>query len=151
MEFFRINELMTKHGFVLRSWDDRYSKGIWVCIARNGSLLEEVEDASDAGDLDMIPATDFILSQNWLPIVVGNDLCDGLKKLENRLSALPESELTRLSQWSKAVDEVLEHLKVVTNSSTGYGRCEFNPLSNDFRKVWEYVDKGASNERFRKW
>ncbi|MFY2508834.1 hypothetical protein ACN3E9_11225 [Vibrio pectenicida] len=139
MEMSRINELMTKHGFGLRSWDDCYSKGVWVCIARNSYLLEEVEDASDAGDLDMIPATDFLLSQDWLPIAIGNDLVDGLTKLENRLAVLPESELCRVSQWSNAVDEALEHLKEVTNSSSDYGSIEgqFNTLSSDFRKIWE--------------
>lgn len=139
MELSRINELMTKHGFGLRSWDDRYSKGVWVCIARNSYLLEEVEDASDAGDLDMIPATDFLLSQKWLPFAIGNDLADGLTKLESRLSALPESELSRVSQWSNAVDEALEHLKDVTNSSSDYGSTQgqFNTLSSDFRKIWE--------------
>ncbi|NOI31863.1 hypothetical protein [Vibrio coralliilyticus] len=139
MELSKINELMTKHGFGLRSWDDRYGKGVWVCIARNSYPLEEVEDASGAGDLDMIPATDFLLSQEWLPFAIGNDLADGLTKLENRLSALPESELSRVSQWSNAVDEVLEHLKEVTNSSSDYGNTEgqFNTLSSDFRKIWE--------------
>ncbi len=139
MELSRINELMTKHGFGLRSWDDRYSKGVWVCIARNSYLLEEVEDASDAGDLDMIPATDFLLSQEWLPFAIGDDLVDGLTKLDNQLSALPDSELSRVSQWSNAVDEALEHLKEVMNSSSGYGSIEgqFKTLSNDFRKIWE--------------
>lgn len=139
MELARMNELMTKHGFGLRSWDDRYSKGVWVCIASNSYLLEEVEDASDAGDLDMIPATDFLLSQEWLPFAIGNDLADGLTKLENRLSALPDSELSRVSQWSNAVNEALEHLKEITSSSSDYGSTQgqFNTLSSDFRKIWE--------------
>ncbi|MDA0152263.1 hypothetical protein OH460_08115 [Vibrio sp. Makdt] len=139
MDFKRINLLMTKHGFGLRSWDDRYSKGIWVCICSNSYLLEEIEDASDAGDLDMIPATDFILSQKWLPIAIGDNLSDGLQELESRLSELPETELSRTSQWSEAVDKVLEHLKQVTNASSEYGSTEgmFNTISSDFRKIWE--------------
>lgn len=74
-----------------------------------------------------------------LPFAIGNDLADGLTKLEDRLSALPQSELSRVSQWSNAVDTALEHLKEVTNSSSDYGSIEgkFNTLSNDFSKIWE--------------
>ncbi|KLV03509.1 hypothetical protein ABT56_18925 [Photobacterium aquae] len=135
----RINALITKHGFGLRSWDDRYSKGVWVCIARSSYLLEEVEDASEAGDLDMIPATDFLLSQDWLPFAIGDNFSDGLIELEKRLANLPYSELDRMSQWSNAVDAVLEHLRDVTNSSSGYGGSEgqFKTLSSDFKKLWE--------------
>ncbi|WP_210467469.1 hypothetical protein [Vibrio crassostreae] len=72
-------------------------------------------------------------------LAIGDDLADGLTKLENRLSALPESELSRVSQWSNAVVEALEHLKEVTNSSSDYGSTQgqFNTLSSDFRKIWE--------------
>ena len=87
----------------------------------------------------MIPATDFLLSQEWLPFAIGDDLVDGLTTLENRLSVLPDSELSRVSQWSNAVDEALEHLKEVTNSSSNYGsiKGQFNTLSSDFRRIWE--------------
>jgi hypothetical protein len=47
-----------------------------------------VEDASDSGDLDMMPATDYLFSAEWLPIVLGNNLLDVLSKLEQRLATL---------------------------------------------------------------
>ncbi|WP_434949617.1 hypothetical protein ACRWQL_00495 (plasmid) [Shewanella sp. HL-SH4] len=104
-------------GFSMRIRDDRYSKGLWVCIAQHGRDLEDVEDASDAGDLDMMPATDYLFSAEWLPIVLGNNLLDGLSKLEQRLATLPSEEMTLGSTWSNAVCEALEHLRQISNAS----------------------------------
>ncbi|AYV11543.1 MULTISPECIES: hypothetical protein [Shewanella] len=125
-------------GFAMRIWDDRYSKGIWVCIALYSRDLEEVEDVSDAGDLDMIPATDYLLSTDWLPIVLGDTLLDGLDKLEQRLATLPREELARSSKWTNAVCEALEHLRQVSNTSRDYGYMDgrFRTLSNDYSQVW---------------
>ncbi len=136
-----INQLIGKNGFGLRSWDDRYSKGVWVCVAPNSYMLEEIESATDAGDLDMEPATDYLLQNKaeWLPFVVANDFVDGLNKLEARLAALPESELQRNSAWSDAVTNVIEHLKEVNESTNEYGGMEgkFKTISPDYKQTFE--------------
>ncbi|WP_413694447.1 hypothetical protein [Psychromonas sp. KJ10-2] len=132
MEIPLINKLITTNGFGLRSWDDRYSKGVRVCVAPNSYMLEEVESASDDGDLDMIPSTEFLLSQDWLPFAIGKDFIHALQELENRLNALPVEQIDRASNWSNSVHEVLEHLKEVASS----GNNNFKELSNNFEKTW---------------
>lgn len=137
--FENINRLVTKEDYGLRAWDDRYSKGVWVCIAPVSALLEEIEDASDAGDLDMIPAMDFVDSVSWLPFVTGNNLIDAMSKLEALLKALPEEDTKRKGAWSYAVTEVLEHMRDVSDQSTGYGDCEgqYRELSHNYNQVWK--------------
>jgi hypothetical protein len=137
-----INQLIVgNNGFGLRSWNDRYGKGVWVCIAPNSYMLEAIESATDAGDLDMEPATDYLLMHKaeWLPFVVANDFVDGLNKLEARLAALPESELKRSSAWSDAVTKVIEHLNEVNESTNEYGGMEgkFKTISSDFKQIFE--------------
>ncbi len=133
----RIDKLISNEGFGLRSWDDRYSKGVWVCLSPNSYDLEEVESATDAGDLDMIPATEYLQSVDWLPFVTGNSFMDALTKLEERLSKLSEEELKRASQWGWAVNNAIVHLREVSNSSNDYGGMEgkFKTLPEDFSEL----------------
>lgn len=115
----KINWLLEK-GATIHSWDDRYSKGIWVIIAPpnvSNIMLESIYDASDAGDLDMIPATDYYLSTNWLPIEIGNDLFDGLQKLENRLQFVTDENYFK---WSKKIEGVIEQFEEISKNA-GYG------------------------------
>lgn len=100
--FENIDRLVTKEGYGLRAWDDRYSKGVWVCIAPVSAQLEEIDDASDAGDLDMIPAMEFVNSVSWLPFITGNNLMDAMNKLEALLKALPEEDTKRTGAWADA-------------------------------------------------
>ena len=138
-----INKLLSSEGFYLLSWDDRYSKGIWVCLALTPYDLEEVESATDAGDLDMIPATDYLTSVDWLPFVTASSFTDALDNLEDRLSKIPAEHLGRSTIWSNAVGSAIEHLREVSKSSTDYGDMEgkFYQLSNDYEKVWEQAGK----------
>lgn len=127
-----INKLITKNGFGLRCWDDRYSKGVWACVAPNSYMLVEVESASDDGDLDMIPSTEFILSQDWLPFALGSDFNDALKNLEERLSNLPTDQVSNGTKWADSVYEVLEHLREVSDSASN----DFKELSSNFESPW---------------
>src|SRR5690554_5560533 len=111
--FARIEHLVSKEDFRLRCWDDRYSRGVWACVAPISSDLEEVEGGSEAGDLDMIPAMEFVESADWLPFVTGSGVLDALTRLEDRLQALPEVEMSQVSQWSQAVTKALEHMREV--------------------------------------
>ena len=69
--FALIDKLVTKDGFAMQAWDDRYSKGVWVALAPSEYDVDVIRDLSSAGDLDMIPATDFVLDSEWLPVVTG--------------------------------------------------------------------------------
>jgi hypothetical protein len=140
MDLSLINLLISKHDFCLRSWDNRYSKGIWVCIAPLSYQLEEVENATDAVDFDMLPATDFLMPVDWLPFVTGTTLTDALNNLEARLRQLPKEEMTRSSKWCNAVHNAIEHLKDVSNLSQGYGGVHQNKTEeiNDYWMVIRY-------------
>ena len=147
MELNLINDLVTNHGFGLRSWNDRYSKGVWVCIAPNSYLLSSIEESSDAGDLDMIPAMEYLLDHSacWLPFVVESSYIESLKVLENRLSKLESECISRDSQWSKSVTQVIDHLLDIESESKEYGGTEgkFKMINSDYLKP--LVDRPVGN------
>ncbi len=135
--FDRIDALITKHGFAFQSWDDRYSKGIWACLAPNEYLLDTVRESTSDGDLDMIPATEYFMFTDWLPLVTGRTFVEALSELENRLAALPAEQLRRESDWSGAVFEALEYLRDVRSASSSYGGTDgkFNKLPDPWAEV----------------
>jgi hypothetical protein len=135
--FDRIDALITKHGFAFQSWDDRYSKGIWACLAPNEYLLDTVRESTSDGDLDMIPATEYFMFTDWLPLVTGRTFVEALSELENRLAALPAEQLRRESDWSGAVFEALEYLRDVRSASSSYGGTDgkFNKLPDTWAEV----------------
>ena len=140
--FERIDSLITQHDFAFQSWNDRYSKGVWACLAPVESLLDEVRESTSDGDLDMIPATEYFSSTNWLPLVAGRTFVDALTRLEALLASLPQGQLCRMSAWSGAVIEALEYLGEVRRSSSQYGDTD-----GQFKKLptsWEAVM--AANE-----
>ncbi|MDF3834058.1 hypothetical protein P3W85_13995 [Cupriavidus basilensis] len=67
--FDRIGTLVTTHDFAFQSWNDRYSKGVWAALGPLEGFIDTVRDLSSAGYLDMIPAMDYVLSVDWLPMV----------------------------------------------------------------------------------
>jgi len=122
--FDRINALVAKHGFAFQSWDDRYSKGVWAALAPIALQLDDVRESSEAGDSDMIPAMEYVLSTEWLPLVTGRDFIDALNILEGRLASIPADQLARYSPWSTAVSNALDHLREVQNAHKGYGAAD---------------------------
>ena len=119
--FDRINLLVSKHGFTLKVWDDRYSKGLWAVCTPNQWQANEIQESSEAGDLDMIPATEYALSTDWLPVVTAPSLLKALDTLEERLTSLGDAELGRSTAWAKGVWDALEHLRDVRRESADYG------------------------------
>lgn len=119
-----IDKLVTKDGFALQAWDDRYSKGVWVALAPGENALDIVRDLSSAGDLDMIPATDFILDSEWLPAVTGRTLIDAMMQLEARLGSLPIEQIARTSDWAGAVSDALDYLLRAKHHCRGYGAMD---------------------------
>lgn len=130
-----INNLIENHFFSMRVWNDNYGKGLFICLSPNSLLLNTVEDNLEAGDLDMIPSSEYLLSTNWLPICLGNNLADALSKLEHRLDALPKNELKRNSDWSNAIVDALEHLRDVSDENGGI-EGNLNQLSDDYKLVF---------------
>lgn len=108
--FERINLLITTHGFGLQSWDDRYGKGIWACLAPNVFLLDEIKKYTEDGDTDMINASDYIETTNWLPFVTGGNFIKALNTLEEFLATLPQEILSYDSVWSFSINQSLENL-----------------------------------------
>lgn len=119
--FERVNKLVANDGFTLLIWDDRYSKGIWAGLGIVQSDVDTVSGLSEAGDLDMIPAMEYVFSADWLPYVTGESVADALAKLETRLATLPEDQLGRDSQWSLLTNQAIEALRTAYREAPDYG------------------------------
>jgi hypothetical protein len=118
--FERIDILVTKHGFSFQAWDDRYSKGVWAALGSWENQIDTVRDLSSAGDLDMIPAMDYVFSADWLPYVTGRTLVDAMQALENRLAELPSDQLNRGSDWMSLVSGAIDALRNATDRRSNY-------------------------------
>lgn len=121
MSFSRIDKLVSKEGFALQCWDDRYSKGVWAAMGTHDSEVDWVRELSSAGDLDMIPAMDYVFSATWLPYVTGKTVTEALTKLEARLAEILEDQLARYSDWAKLVSQAIDALAEASRQSKDYG------------------------------
>lgn len=121
MTFDRIDRLVTKHDFCFQAWNDRYSKGVWAALGLWENQIDTVRDLSSAGDLDMIPAMDYVFSAEWLPYATGRTLTEAIQNLEERLAGIPQEQLTRGSQWSNLVCQAIEALTEATWGRSWYG------------------------------
>lgn len=121
MAFERIDQLVTKQDFCFQAWDDRYGKGVWVALGTWENQIDTVRDLSSDGDLDMIPAMDYVFSADWLPYVTGHSLADAMQKLEDRLALLPQDQLSRGSQWASLVRDAITALRDATLGRSWYG------------------------------
>ncbi|WP_152385682.1 hypothetical protein [Achromobacter sp. GbtcB20] len=124
MMFERIDALVTKHDFEFQSWNDRYSKGVWTALGPREGAIDTVRGLSSAGDLDMIPAMNYVFSVDWLPMVTGRTLAEAMAALEARLASLPQDQLCRGSDWSAAVFRALEDLRDNADAADEYGALE---------------------------
>lgn len=122
--FDRIDQLVTKEGFALQAWDNRYSKGVWAALGTNEYQVDVVRDLADAGDLDMIPAMDYVFSAEWLPHVTGKNLSEALSNLEARLAELPADQLNRNSVWARLISDGIDELRNANSESKDYGDIE---------------------------
>lgn len=140
-----IDTLITKQGFALESWDDRYSKGVWVVLSPSEHLTGDIMSSSSDGDLDMIPATEFVLSTEWMPVITGKTFLESMAKLEKRLEVLPAEMLQRGSVWTVAVIEALQHLRDVQQENKGYGATDgkFVALPETFSQVLAVASQSA--------
>ncbi len=121
MAFERIDRLVTQEDFSFQEWNDRYSKGVWAALGLWENQVDIVRDLSSDGDLDMIPAMDYVFSNDWLPYVTGRTLGEAMQKLEDRLTLLPPEQLNRNSQWASLVQEALQSLADATRGRSYYG------------------------------
>ncbi|MEN7527632.1 MULTISPECIES: hypothetical protein [unclassified Cupriavidus] len=119
--FERIDALITTHDFAFQAWQDRYGKGVWAALGVWENMIDTVRDLSSAGDLDMIPAMEYVFSVDWLPMETGRTLNEAMAALEAKLAALPQEQLTRGSEWTSAVSRAIEDLRDTWNAVRGYG------------------------------
>lgn len=122
--FDRINKLVSQQEFALQAWNDRYGKGVWVALSPDESALEVIRDLSNSGDLDMIPATDYILGTEWLPVLTGRSWIEAMAQLEDRLAMLPPDQLMRRSVWSNKVYEAMNYLRRKNRECKNYGELD---------------------------
>jgi len=120
MNFERIDRLVTREDFSFQAWDDRYSKGVWAALGVWENQIDVVRDLSSAGDLDMIPAMDYVFSAEWLPYVTGRNLAEAMQNLEERLASLPQEQLRRGSQWAGIVSRAVDALVEATRGRSWY-------------------------------
>lgn len=130
MNFDRINRLVTEEGFCFQAWDDRYGKGVWAALGLWPSQVDTVRDLSGSGDLDMIPATEYVFSADWLPYETGETLAEAMQRLEDRLALLPQDQLNRKSQWADLVRKAMEALFEATCGRSRYGDKQPEPLDD---------------------
>ncbi len=120
MNFERIDRLVTTQDFFLQSWNDNYGSGVWAALGLHETQIDTVRDLSSAGDLDMIPAMEYVRSADWLPYVTGRTLVDAMQQLEDRLARLPQDQLVRGSQWADLVYQSVHALYTATNGKSWY-------------------------------
>lgn len=132
--FERIDSLVTKHGFSFQAWDDRYSRGVWAALGTLENEVDTVRDLSSAGDLDMIPAMDYVDSARWLPYATGRTLIEAMANLEVILASLPADQLARGTDWSGLVYEAIDDLRRAEHSSKEYSEIasKLSPLPETF-------------------
>ena len=135
--FNRIDRLVTKEGFCFQAWDDRYSKGVWAALGVSENEIDTVRDLSSAGDLDMIPAMDYVFSANWLPYVTGRNLLDDMQKLEERLTSLPQNQMNRGSQWAELVYQAIKSLSDATRGNRSWYGGDTPESLNDLPATFE--------------
>lgn len=121
MAFERIDRLVTKDDFCFQAWNDRYSKGVWAALGLWENQIDTVRELSNEGDLDMIPAMDYVFSADWLPYVTGRTLADAMQNLEERLALLPPDQLGRNSKWASLVSDAIVALRDATEGRSWYG------------------------------
>ncbi|MCA3058965.1 MAG: hypothetical protein ING60_03980 [Rhodocyclaceae bacterium] len=121
MAFYLIDKLVTKGGFCFQAWDDRYSKGVWAALGTHETEVDCVRDLSSAGDLDMIPAMEYVFTAEWLPYVVGSTLSEAMQNLEDRLASLPAEQLEPHSKWRELVYGAISQLADTTRGRSFYG------------------------------
>lgn len=140
-----IDKLISKRNFVLHSWDDNYSTGVWCCCLPYSGQCIEVEDASEDQGFDMDSAYSYFLdpNANWLPIVIAPSFIEALAALEARLAALPPDFISTDS-WSYATFQVIEHVRTVRKkTSENYAETngKYKPLPTDFNDIDAYLSK----------
>lgn len=113
-----------ENGFALHSWKGRYGGDTWVCLMPTPELAEVIRDATDMGDCDMVPLTEYFRSTEWLPIIVAGDLKTSIAALEARLASLPREALGRDTRWATQVAQAVKHAHDVILSSGDYGGCD---------------------------
>ncbi|WGS45780.1 hypothetical protein LFL97_24035 [Burkholderia sp. JSH-S8] len=114
--FDRINTLVSKMDFTLKLWADRYGRGTWAVCTPLRYHGDEICEASSDGDLDMIPATEYVLSTDWLPVVISSSVIEAMRELEERLGKLSDAALSQGSYWRGAVWDALDHFMNVRSA-----------------------------------
>lgn len=129
-----ISKLIEERNFVLHSWNDTISGGVWCCCLRFDIQCKALQDASEdvpfedeMFELDSV--YEYLLNQkaNWLPIVIAPNLIKAIAALEARLEALPPDFLSAESNWSYATFQTIEHIRTVD------GKYKLLPI--DFNEV----------------
>jgi hypothetical protein len=120
MAFERIDRLVTKEGFCFQAWEDRYGLGVWAALGMLENQVDTVRDLSSSGDLDRIPAMEYVESADWLPFATGATLLEAMQHLEERLASLPQDQLHRESPWSRLVFDAITALESATRNRSNY-------------------------------
>ncbi|WP_226034366.1 hypothetical protein [Aquitalea palustris] len=119
MTFERIDRLVTNERFAFQAWNDNYGKGVWAAVGTFDLQIDVVREASSDGDLDMIPAMNYVFSADWLPYVTGRTLAEAMANLEARLASLPQDQLSKDSDWSRLVYDAIEKMRELKADQLG--------------------------------
>lgn len=106
----RINTLIDDHGFELRVWQGKQGKGVWACLSPQKGILDNVVTCTTSTDEEHAFAVNYIKSSSWIPFVFSDDINDGLKKLEERLSTIDDEKRSTNSEWSNDIIDVTRYV-----------------------------------------
>lgn len=130
-----IDKLVKEKNFVLLTWNARYTSGAWACCLPYLFQCEAVLEASEDGDVEMIPKTEYLLNASWLPVLIGSNAMDALQKLEARLATLPTDFLAD-GDWVYAAGEAIDYLiRTEKKYSDDFIDGHLKPLPVDYREI----------------
>lgn len=84
-----IQDIISKHDWILQCWDDRYGRGIWVVIAPQINHTYELREIIDGGSIESTTLADYLHKKGkWLPVTNSEHLTEALAALNSKLKQM---------------------------------------------------------------
>jgi len=110
-----LQELISKHDWILQCWDDRYSRGIWAVVAPQVYHTYQMREITDGGDIESNALGDYFLNEgSWLPVVIGHNLTEIIEALNTKIKDFVED-----SSWRNDVFEAFQRIIEVNDGRYG--------------------------------
>ncbi|MGF6637264.1 hypothetical protein [Paraburkholderia sp. MM6662-R1] len=115
-----IDLLITKHGYALQCWYDRYGRGVWALIGPVSAHLDVIRDTTEGGDAESVSIGEYFGDAGaWLPVVTASTWTAAIQALDQKLSGVPEDQLGRDTEWGDAVFRAFERVVEIGPGNLG--------------------------------